>query len=85
MPSRTFVHQHRRLAEPGWFLSGNRVLLSEQFHAARCLPNTCPSTSGRWADWVRARGRGEANRFMPLVRLPDGAVAPAQRARRGRA
>ena len=33
VPSRTFVHQHRRLAEPGWFLSGNRVLLSERFHA----------------------------------------------------
>ena len=31
VPSRTFVHQHRRLAEPGWFLSGNRVLLSEHF------------------------------------------------------
>ena len=34
IPSRTFVHQHRRLAEPGWFLSGNRVLLSPQFTAA---------------------------------------------------
>ena len=72
VPSCTFVHQHRRLAEPGWFLSGNRVLLSERFTRA-VLDQRLPVHEWTWAHWVRARGRGDANRFMPLVRLPDGA------------
>jgi glycosyltransferase involved in cell wall biosynthesis len=72
VPSRTFVHEHRRLAEPGWFLSGNRVLLSERFTRA-VLAQGLPIHEWTWADWVRARGRGDANRLMPLVRLPDGA------------
>ena len=71
IPSRTFVHQHRRLAEPGWFLSGNRVLLSPQF-SQRVLAQHLLIYQWSWADWVRARGRGDANRVMPLVRLPDG-------------
>ncbi len=72
IPSRTFVHQHRRLAEPGWFLSGNRVLLSERFTRA-VLEQRLPIHRWGWPDWARARGRGDANRLMPLVRLPDGA------------
>ena len=72
VPSQTFVHQHRRLAEPGWFLSGNRVLLSEAF-TRKVLEQHLPIHQWAWADWVRARARGEANRLMPLVRLPDGA------------
>jgi glycosyltransferase involved in cell wall biosynthesis len=72
VPSRTFVHQHRRLAEPGWFLSGNRVLLSERF-TRTVLEQRISLHRWTWADWIRARGRGEANRVVPLVRLPDGA------------
>jgi glycosyltransferase involved in cell wall biosynthesis len=72
IPSRTFVHRHRQLAEPGWFLSGNRVLLSPQF-SQRVLVEHLSIYRWGWADWMRARGRGEANRVMPLVRLPDGA------------
>jgi glycosyltransferase involved in cell wall biosynthesis len=71
VPSRTFVHQHRRLAEPGWFLSGNRVLLSERFTRV-ALDQHLPLYEWTWADWVRARSRGEVNRVVPLVRLPDG-------------
>ena len=37
------------------------------------LDEHLPIHEWTWADWVRARGRGEANRLMPLVRLPDGA------------
>jgi glycosyltransferase involved in cell wall biosynthesis len=72
IPSRTFVHQHRRLAEPGWFLSGNRVLLSPEF-TRRVLSEHLKIHEWTWADWMRARTRGDANRVLPLVRLPDGA------------
>lgn len=72
IPSRTFVAQHRRLAESGWFLSGNRVLLTQEF-THRVLVDRLPIQNWSWAQWVRARGRREINRMVPLVRLPDGA------------
>jgi len=71
VPAHTFVAQHRRLAEAGWFLSGNRVLLSETF-TRKVLERHIPIQDWSWADWVGARGRGEVNRIIPLVRLPDG-------------
>lgn len=72
VPALTYVSQHRRLAETGWFLSGNRVLLSESF-TRKVLQQQIAIQTWSWADWVRARGRGEINRIMPLVRLSDGA------------
>jgi glycosyltransferase involved in cell wall biosynthesis len=71
VPSRTFLHQHRRLAERGWFLSGNRVLLSQGF-TARVLAERLPIQDWTWAQWMRARSRGEVNRVTPLLRLSDG-------------
>ena len=71
IPSVTYVHQHRRLAERGWFLSGNRALLSPEF-SQRVIAEDLPVYAWSWAKWMRARGRGEVNRVMPLVRLPDG-------------
>jgi glycosyltransferase involved in cell wall biosynthesis len=69
VPPHTFVHQHRLLAEPGWFLSGNRVLLSQRLTQA-VLEQHLPIHRWTWADW--ARNRGGINRLMPLIRLPDG-------------
>jgi glycosyltransferase involved in cell wall biosynthesis len=71
VPSRSFVAQHRRLAEPGWFLAGNRILLSEAF-TRRALQESLALHRLNWADWMRARARGEVNRTIPLIRLPDG-------------
>jgi glycosyltransferase involved in cell wall biosynthesis len=71
VPSRSFVAQHRRLAEPGWFLSGNRVLLSEGF-TRRAIAQHLPLHALSWADWMRAWSRGDVNRVAPLVRLADG-------------
>jgi glycosyltransferase involved in cell wall biosynthesis len=72
IPSHTFVAQHLRLAEAGWFLSGNRVLLSQRF-TARVLEQRIAIEDYGWAQWVRAHGRGDVNRIAPLIRLPDGA------------
>jgi glycosyltransferase involved in cell wall biosynthesis len=66
-----FVAAHRSLAEPGYFVAGNRVLLSqalsERIIAERLEPET-------WsvAKWMALRLRGEANRAIPLLRLPLG-------------
>ena len=66
-----FVARHVQLAEPGYFLAGSRVLLSEAF-TARALAERLPLY--RWDAWVwlRAWLRGDVNRCLPLLRLPDG-------------
>lgn len=71
VPPPDFVASHRALAEPGYFLAGNRLLLSERF-TARALRERLPLHewgAGRWfAAWLRR----DVNRMLPLLRLPDG-------------
>ena len=72
IPGPGFVAAHRHLAQEGCFLAGNRVLISERF-TQDLLGRQLPVQSwGRW-QWWRARMRGDINRWLPLVRLPDGA------------
>lgn len=71
IPSIDFVASHRRLAEPGYFLSGNRILLSESF-TGRILKEWIPVHEWGTAHWLAARIRGDINRFLPLIRLPGG-------------
>lgn len=70
IPTADFVARHRALSEPGCFLSGNRLLLSEAF-TRRVLCEKIPVHSWGAGDWLLARGRGDVNRLMPLLRLPD--------------
>ncbi len=70
VPLSDFVARHRALAEPGWFLSGNRLLLTEEF-TARVLRDRLPIHQWRTADWLRARMHGDIQRVLPLIRLPD--------------
>jgi glycosyltransferase involved in cell wall biosynthesis len=66
-----FVGVHRRLAEPGWFVAGNRVLLgrnlTERILSERLQPEHWPL-----AAWSALRRRGDVNRLLPLVTLPLG-------------
>jgi glycosyltransferase involved in cell wall biosynthesis len=66
-----FVAAHRRLAEPGFFVGGNRVLLSQALTGRILLPNLEPET---WSlgTWAGLRLRGDVNRFAPLLSLPLG-------------
>jgi len=72
VPTRDFVRRHRALAEPGCFLSGNRVLLSEAL-TARALRDGLPLYDWGLVPWLRAWLMRDINRWLPLVRLPDGA------------
>ncbi|MBH0192890.1 MAG: glycosyltransferase family 2 protein [Nitrospira sp.] len=72
VPSRTFVEAHKTLAEPGYFLGANRVLLSEAF-TSRVLRERLPIHTWHWLDWVKAWLRRNVNRLLPLMSLPDGA------------
>ncbi len=71
LPRRDFIAQHRRLAEPGWFVAGNRTLLSGAL-TARILDGG--EDAGGWplGLWMRHRRAGDANRIAPLLRLPLG-------------
>jgi glycosyltransferase involved in cell wall biosynthesis len=71
VPLPDFLSRHAQLAEPAWFVSGNRVLTSEAF-AQRILAQRLPVHGWPLARWLGCRVRGEINRFHPLLRLPDG-------------
>lgn len=68
---RDFVQVHRRLAEPGWFVTGNRILLSEDLTGTILREKLDPETWSYRA-WTRERAKGGINRTVPLVRLPLG-------------
>lgn len=70
VPPLDFVATQRALAEPGWFLSGNRVLLSESF-TQRVLQDELPLHRWSRAELLRAVWRGDLNRALPLLQLPD--------------
>ncbi len=72
VPSPRFVAQHQRLAERGWFVAGNRVLLSAAF-SARVLRNGLPIHAWANGAWLAHWARRDINRLLPLVALPDGA------------
>jgi len=67
-----FVGTHRRLAEPGWFVTGNRVLLSPALTTSVLRESRTPETwsTGRW---LGERSRGGVNRLSALLTLPLGA------------
>src|SRR5258705_9246922 len=71
VPAARFVAQHRRLAEGGWFVAGNRMLLSRSF-TLRVLRNALPLHARSFAAWLSAWPRRDINRVLPLVMLPMG-------------
>jgi glycosyltransferase involved in cell wall biosynthesis len=73
-----FVATHRRLAEAGCFVTGNRVLLSAALTEKVLREQLEPE---RWslARWIAERGRGGVNRLSAILHLPLG---PLRRLRR---
>lgn len=76
VPPVGFVAMHRQLAEPGWFLSGNRLMLSREL-TERVLREELPIHRWRARDWLRARRRGGIERVLPLIRLGDSPLRKA--------
>lgn len=72
VPPESFVRVHLALAEPGYFLSGSRILLSEKFTAA-VLRERLPIHEWHALHWIAAWLRRDVNRALPLLRLPEGA------------
>lgn len=68
-----FVAVHRKLAEPGWFVTGNRILLSRELTDAVLREKLSPQDWGI-ASWLAERLRGGVNRLSALLHLPLGAL-----------
>ena len=71
IPSSHFVRRHQQLAEPGWFLSANRVLLSPRF-TEQVVKHKLPVHEWSAARWSLAWLKRDINRLLPLLHLPDG-------------
>jgi glycosyltransferase involved in cell wall biosynthesis len=71
LPRRDFIARHRALAEPGWMVAGNRILLSEQF-TGQALAERWPLHQWSLDRWRVARQAGAINRTLPLRTLPLG-------------
>jgi glycosyltransferase involved in cell wall biosynthesis len=71
LPRADFIATHRRLSEPGWFVAGNRILLSRELTEA-VLTRGLAAETWNFATLSRRRLTGGVNRLMPAVRLPLG-------------
>jgi hypothetical protein len=75
-----FVAVHRRLCEPGWFVTGNRILLSRKL-TERVLSDGLAAEEWRFAALLHERLCGGVNRLLPTLHLPLGPLRKLQRAR----
>jgi glycosyltransferase involved in cell wall biosynthesis len=71
IPRPDFIAVHRRLAEPGWFVTGNRVLMSREL-TERILAQACEAEYHSLPQWIALRLRHHINRLAPLLSLPLG-------------
>ena len=66
-----YIATHRRLAERGWFLTGNRALLSTACTATVLADDIAPE-NWSFAEWIAQRWHGGVNRLGPLLHIPLG-------------
>jgi glycosyltransferase involved in cell wall biosynthesis len=66
-----FIATHRRLAEPGSFVTGNRILLSARL-TARVLREKLEPERWSFGRWLAQRACGGINRLAALLHLPLG-------------
>jgi glycosyltransferase involved in cell wall biosynthesis len=78
LPRPDFVATHRRLAEPGWFVAGNRILLSRKLTEA-VLGGGLPAECWDFGKLVRERFCGGVNRLLPAIRAPLGPLRKLHR------
>lgn len=77
VPMPWFVSGHRKLAQRGCFLAGNRVLLGEHL-TRRVLAEHIPIHLWGPRQWLLVWRHREINRIQPLIRLPDSALRTLQ-------
>jgi glycosyltransferase involved in cell wall biosynthesis/GT2 family glycosyltransferase len=73
IPRSDFVLEHRELAELGWFVVGNRVLMSKRL-TDQVLRKDLEPELWTFAEACRARFNGDINRIAPLLQAKLGPV-----------
>jgi glycosyltransferase involved in cell wall biosynthesis len=66
VPRPHFVQKHAALAEAGWLVKGNRILLNQTF-TAKILQENIPIERWGLSHWFKARMQRNINRFLPLL------------------
>lgn len=70
--SADFITRHVNLAEPGYFVAGNRILLNPDFS------NQVLGGYALWQlnfmDWVKLKYKGYINRWLPMIPLSLGSL-----------
>jgi glycosyltransferase involved in cell wall biosynthesis len=69
IPRPGFVAAHRGLAEPGWFVFGNRILMLDEL-TRECLSDGVEPETWHFADFFH--NHRKINRLAPLFTLPLG-------------
>ena len=70
VPENDFITRHRQLAQAGHFCNGSRILLSPEL-TMRVLSGKETVDGRGWGYWLGKRLRGESNKLMGHLRLPD--------------
>ncbi|MEA2905423.1 MAG: hypothetical protein QOI12_2810 [Alphaproteobacteria bacterium] len=71
IPRPDFVAVHRQLAEPGWFVTGNRILMARDLTEDVLAEGRRPEDWGFY-EWLALRRTGRINRLAPLLALALG-------------
>lgn len=71
IPRRDFIARHRTLSEPGWFVTGNRLLLSPSL-TERILHHNIDADRWGVTALLRERLAGGINRLAPALHMPLG-------------
>ncbi|WP_457306629.1 glycosyltransferase family 2 protein, partial [Polaromonas sp. P5_E6] len=69
VPGPRFVAEHARLAEPGCFVNGSRVLISPRL-TERVVNGAIDLPSRPVSFWIRARLQGDSNKLLHLLSWP---------------
>lgn len=72
VPLPDFVSEHKRVAQAGCFVAGNRILLSHTF-TQHALSHQLPLHTRHRGQWLLDRLAGRINRWLPLLHVADGA------------
>lgn len=73
----SFIATHRRLAEAGYFVAGNRVLLSQAF-TQQVMAQSLLLHKKSACYFLKLRLQGKINRTLPFLKLPLGRLRKIQ-------
>lgn len=74
VPTQDWISENRKLAEPGWVVAGQRVLLSEEFTKELLSSPPIERLPVTLAEAKDLSNRKIINRWQPLLRLPLGVL-----------